>query len=267
MHVPKTIDNDLVLNDHTPGFGSAALFVATAFAGLNFDQKALPGIHIGITMGRHAGFLTAAASAFRHQPEDGPHIVVIPEVPISLEDLARRAKECYAKYQRCLIALSEGAVDENRNLFATSTHTNAPTDADATKDPHGNIQLSGSGMLGDKMAQLLQNHTGIKRVRADTLGYMQRAFGITTERDAKEARQIGVYAFREALNEGENFSATINLEGNHSVFGKKPLEQIGGKTRTMPANFFDAELMQPSTQYLQWLRSLLGTEPGYRSLF
>ena len=65
IHVPKTIDNDLVLNDHTPGFGSAAKYVALLFAGINFDVKSLPGVYLGIVMGRHAGFLTAATSLLK----------------------------------------------------------------------------------------------------------------------------------------------------------------------------------------------------------
>jgi len=256
VHVPKTIDNDLVLNDHTPGYGSAALYVATAFGGLNYDQKSLAGVHIGVTMGRHAGFLTAASAAFRNKPDDGPHIVIIPEVPISLEELAKRVKECHKKYGRCLIALSEGAVDENQNLLGASQ----------SKDSHGNVQLSGSGALGDKIAELLRTKIGIKRVRSDTLGYMQRAFGMVSKRDSKEAHQIGVYAFREALSEEENFSATINLEGSESVFGKEKLAAVGGKTRTMPPHFFDETTMLPTEECLRWIRLMASTENNYCGL-
>ncbi len=68
IHIPKTIDNDLVGNDHTPGYPSAARFVAQAFAGANLDNAALPGVYIGVVMGRHAGFLTAAAALGRKVP-------------------------------------------------------------------------------------------------------------------------------------------------------------------------------------------------------
>ena len=85
-HVPKTIDNDLPVNDHTPGFGSAAKFVAQAFMGDNLDNAALPGIKINVVMGRHAGFLTAASMLGRRPPEygkdDGPHLVYVPEVDL-----------------------------------------------------------------------------------------------------------------------------------------------------------------------------------------
>ena len=72
IHIPKTIDNDLVGNDHTPGFPSAARFVAQAFAGANLDNAALPGVYIGVVMGRHAGFLTAAARARQEVPRRRP---------------------------------------------------------------------------------------------------------------------------------------------------------------------------------------------------
>lgn len=72
IHIPKTIDNDLVINDHTPGFGSAARFVAQATIGANLDNRSLPGVYIGVVMGRHAGFLTAASSIAQKYPDDGP---------------------------------------------------------------------------------------------------------------------------------------------------------------------------------------------------
>jgi 6-phosphofructokinase 1 len=79
VHAPKTIDNDLVENDHTPGFISAAEFVAGAFAGADLDFRSLPGIYVGIVMGRHAGFLTAASAAWRMDAESAPHLVYVPE--------------------------------------------------------------------------------------------------------------------------------------------------------------------------------------------
>ena len=79
VHIPKTIDNDLVKNDHTPGFGSAAKYVSQLFCGINYDVKSLPGVYLGIVMGRHAGFLTAASTLLRKKKTDGPHLVHIPE--------------------------------------------------------------------------------------------------------------------------------------------------------------------------------------------
>jgi ATP-dependent phosphofructokinase / diphosphate-dependent phosphofructokinase len=77
IHIPKTIDNDLVGSDHTPGFPSAARFVAQAFAGVNLDNAALPGVYVGVVMGRHAGFLTAASALGKKFADDGPHLIYL----------------------------------------------------------------------------------------------------------------------------------------------------------------------------------------------
>ena len=108
FHIPKTIDNDLRVHDHTPGFGSAAKFVACAMMGDNYDNKALPGIKVDIIMGRHAGYLTAASVLARQHAEDGPHLIYCPESPLSEEKFLADVDEMYTKHGRCLIAVSEG---------------------------------------------------------------------------------------------------------------------------------------------------------------
>ena len=112
IHIPKTIDNDLRMNDHTPGYPSAAKFVAQTFTGLNLDNRALPGVHIGVVMGRDAGFLTAASAIARNYPDDGPHLVYLPERPFIVDNFLQDVKEVYDKYGRCIIAVSEGIKDE-----------------------------------------------------------------------------------------------------------------------------------------------------------
>src|ERR1700685_3644661 len=108
FHIPKTIDNDLRVHDHTPGFGSAARFVAAAMIGDNFDNRSLPGIKIDVIMGRNAGFLTAASVLARQNPEDGPHLIYVPEAPLSEEKFLADVDRVYTKYGRCVIAASEG---------------------------------------------------------------------------------------------------------------------------------------------------------------
>ena len=117
MHVPKTIDNDLVKNDHTPGFGSAAKYVSLLFSGINFDVKSLPGVYLGIIMGRHAGFLTAATTLLKQRKSDGPNLVFIPEVPFSINKFLTLIDYHYKKNGKCIVAISEGIQDENNKLF------------------------------------------------------------------------------------------------------------------------------------------------------
>ena len=194
FHIPKTIDNDLRVHDHTPGFGSAARFVAAAMIGDNFDNRSLPGIKIDVIMGRNAGFLTAASVLARQDDEDGPHLIYVPEVPLSEEKFLADVDAVYSKKGRCLVAVSEGINKPGGKTWAESMSSNLD------KDAHGNIQLSGTGALGDYLARLLNTKLtpagGKKlRIRADTYGYLQRSFpGFNSAVDAREARLVGQMA-------------------------------------------------------------------------
>jgi 6-phosphofructokinase 1 len=193
VHIPKTIDNDLKVTDHCPGFPSAARFVALAFMGDDRDNRALLGIKINVVMGRSAGYITASAALARQEEDDGPHLIYMPERPFDIQQFKQDVREVVAKYGRCVIAASEGISDHHGNPIFSSDE----------KDSHGNVQLSGSGALGDTLATLVKDaFTGqTVRVRADTFGYLQRSFPtIVSEVDAKEARAVGEYAVNHAIS-------------------------------------------------------------------
>jgi 6-phosphofructokinase 1 len=203
VHVPKTIDNDLKVTDHCPGFGSAAKFVAQAFMGDNLDNRSLKGIKINVVMGRHAGFLTAASVLGRRFDDDGPHLVYVPEVAFDEKRFLTDVKRVYKTHGRCLVAVSEGIHDKRGVTIAETLAKQAERDA------HGNVQLSGSGALGDHLAGLVRGALPGARVRADTFGYLQRSFaGCLSKRDAAEARLVGRDAVRYAL---EAKSGTVVL--------------------------------------------------------
>ena len=186
IHIPKTIDNDLLINDHTPGYPSAAKFVSLAFSGINLDIKSLPGIYIGVVMGRHAGFLTAAASLGRKNQGDGPHLIYLPENNFNTSQFLSDVKKVYQKLGRCIVAVSEGIHDSKNLPIAAKIQKNTE------KDAYGNLQLSGNAALGDMLAQLVRRKLKISRVRSDTLGYLQRSFlGCVSKVDEREAREIG----------------------------------------------------------------------------
>ncbi|HEW79141.1 MAG TPA: diphosphate--fructose-6-phosphate 1-phosphotransferase, partial [Phycisphaerales bacterium] len=103
FHIPKTIDNDLLVTDHCPGFGTAAKFVASALMGDDLDNRALPGIKIDCVMGRNAGFLAAAAVLGKQRDDDGPHLVYVPERPISMDKFLGDVDGIYKKLGRCVI--------------------------------------------------------------------------------------------------------------------------------------------------------------------
>ena len=152
FHVPKTIDNDLRVTDHCPGYGSAAKFVAQAMMGDNQDNRSLPGIKIDVIMGRHAGWLTAASSLARVYEDDGPHLIYLPEVDFTLDGFIADVDRMYTQHGRCLIAVSEGVHGPG----------GAPLIQSKEVDSHGNVQLSGSGALGDFLAAEVKAKLGAK---------------------------------------------------------------------------------------------------------
>lgn len=233
MHIPKTIDNDLVCTDHCPGYGSAAKFVAQAFAGVNLDNLSLPGAYIGVVMGRHAGFLTAASILAKMFPDDGPHLIYLPEKVFNPDSFVSDVQTAYEQYGRCVVAVSEGIRDNQGNPIAVDLMGNKE------KDAHGNVQLSGSGVLGDLLADLIRAKTNIKRVRADTFGYLQRAFlGCMSKNDSQEAREVGERAVQYSVWDDVDGSVAIDRVGDYAVrYELISLEEVAGKTKTMPDEF------------------------------
>jgi ATP-dependent phosphofructokinase / diphosphate-dependent phosphofructokinase len=255
VHVPKTIDNDLVGTDHCPGFGSAGKFVAQAFAGANLDNRALPGVYIGVVMGRHAGFLTASSIFAKKFPDDGPHLIYLPERVFDPDKFVEDVKATYAKYNRCVIAVSEGVCGKDGKPVITSLKT-----GDVEKDAHGNIQLSGTGALGDLLADHVKAKTGIKRVRSDTLGYLQRSFlGCISETDASEAREVGEKAVQFAAWHNVDGSVAIKRVGDYAVeYELIKLTDVAAKTRHMSDDFINPAGNGVTDAFMHYARPLLG---------
>jgi 6-phosphofructokinase 1 len=257
IHIPKTIDNDLVLNDHTPGFPSAARFVAQAFAGANLDNAALPGVYVGVVMGRHAGFLTAASALGKKFPDDGPHLIYVPERVFDLDRFLADVKAAYERHGRCVIAVSEGVHD----AAGTPMLSVLAKDMHLDRDAHGNVQLSGSGALADLLCEEIKSKLKIKRVRGDTFGYLQRSFvGCVSDVDQREAREVGEKAVQYAMWGERNGSVAIKRTGFYSVdYELLPLEAVAGKTRTMEDGFISDSGTDVTDAFRLYLRPLLGS--------
>lgn len=258
FHIPKTIDNDLRENDHTPGFGSGARFVAEAFMGDNLDNRALPGVKINIIMGRHAGFLTAASALARVYPDDGPHLVYLPERPFDESRFAKDVEAVYNKLGRCVVAVSEGICDKNGTAIAAKLSKEV--------DSHGNVQLSGSGALGDLLSDIIKSKTKISRVRADTFGYLQRSFpGIASSVDSAEARMVGCLAVRHATG-GKKLSGSVTIGRKPgakyaATYGLVELRQVSKETRHMPDNFINKAGNDVTPAFIAYAKPLLGKLP------
>lgn len=246
FHIPKTIDNDLRVTDHCPGFGSAARFVAHAFQGDDRDNRSLRGVKINIVMGRHAGWLTAASTLGRRNETDGPHLVYLPETVFNPEKFLADVAAIHEKYGRCLVAVSEGIHDSTGKSFLQVYAEKSGSALAGDQDSHGNVQLSGTGALGDALANLVKGRLPGTRVRADTFGYLQRSFPAdASEVDRAEARMVGRASVVAAIG-GEHASGSIALRRvKGDVYECEtfvtPLHTVAKHTKDMPAEFLDGD--------------------------
>ncbi len=260
FHVPKTVDNDLLVTDHCPGYGTAAKFVACALVGDDLDNRALPGVKIDVIMGRHAGFLTAAAALGRKRDDDGPHLLYFPERPVSIGKFLGDVETMYKKLNRCVVAVSEGVCDADGETWAKKIVQTAE------KDAHGNIQLSGTGALADFLAAQVKNSLKIRRIRADTFGYLQRSFpGIQSSVDVDEARRCGREAVKYAM-EHDNGSVAMKRTGNGKDYAielfRTELKSVAEKTKSMPDEFISAEGNDVTGAFMEYAMPLVGKLPG-----
>jgi len=262
VHIPKTIDNDLKVTDHCPGFASAARFVALAFMGDDRDNRALSGIKINVVMGRHAGFLTAASALARQYEGDGPHLIYLPERVFNVESFKQDVREAVARYGRCVVAVSEGIADADGNPIVTT----------GERDSHGNIQLSGTGALGDCLAaHVREAFAGEKvRVRADTFGYLQRSFPtIVSEIDAAEARRVGEFAVNHAVTGTDNGSVAIrrlSSEPYESECFITPLSSVAREATEMKDAHINAAGNDVTQAWIDYVAPLVGELPRMGNL-
>ena len=260
FHIPKTVDNDLLVTDHCPGFGTAAKFEACALMGDDLDNRALPGVKIDVIMGRHAGFLTAASVLGRKRDDDGPHLVYVPERAVSMEKFVSDVVGVFKDLKRCVVAVSEGICDVDGVTWAKKLAQQAEVDA------HGNVQLSGTGALADFLAGQVKAKLGPKkRVRADTFGYLQRSYpGIQSAVDVDEARRCGREAVKLAM-EQDNGSVAIRRTGNGKDYAvelfRTELKNVAEKTKSMPDEFINAEGNGITDAFVEYAMPLVGELP------
>ncbi|GAF89789.1 unnamed protein product, partial [marine sediment metagenome] len=255
----KTIDNDLLVTDHCPGYGTAAKFVACALMGDDLDNRALPGIKIDILMGRHAGFLTAASALGRQRDDDGPHLLYFPEKPVSMDKFLGDVDKVYSKLGRCVIAVSEGICGADGQTWTEKIARMDETDA------HGNIQLSGTGILADFLAGEIREKLSAKRVRADTFGYLQRSFaGFQSPVDADEARRCGREAVKFAMTE-QSGSIAMKRTGNGDDYAVElistELRNVAEGTKSMPDEFVNADGNGVTQAFIEYAKPLTGPLP------
>ena len=188
VHAPKTIDNDLMENDHTP-LHLAAEFVAGAFLSVDLDFRALPGVYVAIVMGRHAGFLTAASAAWRLDEESGPHLIYVPERAFSVKSFIDDVKRTLDKHKRCIVAVSEGV----QTADGTSLVERIVSPDKVERDAHGNVKLSGSDLNRAFETALAEGLPGKARLASTRSATCRAAMSVRSTR--RTARKPSMPAF------------------------------------------------------------------------
>ena len=252
VHAPKTIDNDLVENDHTPGFISAGEFVAGAFLSVDLDFRALPGVYVGIVMGRHAGFLTAAAAAWRADEDSGPHLVYVPErafsVPRFIDDVRSDARPPQALHRRRL----RGRDDRGRPRAGRKHRPAGPAGARRARQRQAFGQRPGPGLR----AGAGRGAAGKARARRRAGLHAARLYRRDQQHvDRSEAFEAGVFAVEVAARGGG--SVALKYEGGKTVMRQVPLDAVAGKTRHMPDDFLQPDANQLSETGMAYLKRLV----------
>ena len=261
FHIPKTIDNDLLETDHCPGYGSAARFVAHAFQGDDADNRSLKGIKINVLMGRHAGWLTAASTLGKSSEEDGPHLVYVPEKVFNIDEFLKDVKEVYESLGRCVVAVSEGIHNKEGDYFLQTYASDTGSGLAGKTDSHGNIQLSGSGALGDTLTNIVSEHIDGARVRADTFGYLQRSFlADISEVDAEEAERVGRHSVIASL-ELQSGSVILKRQLSETYYcdvDVVDLDKVAKNTKDMPEEFLDNKKPYVTNEFFKYAMPLTG---------
>ena len=253
IHLPKTIDNDLVLTDHSPGYGSAARFVALATMGAGRDAEGM-GASSPITvievMGRDAGWLAASAALGRRDEMDAPHVICLPEVPVDEDRFLGIVEKAYGRYG-CAVAV----VAENSRGVA------GPLGGDEEPwyvDDFGHPYYEGAGR---HLAALAGRRLNV-RVRYERPGTIQRSMAAcVSASDAREAVMAGRAAVRYAL-EGATDAMVTLVRGDEAKYacttGLAPLEQVAGQVKRMPDKYLDTSRYGVTEPFLDYARPLIG---------
>ncbi len=258
VNVPKTIDNDLVLTDHCPGYGSAARFIALAVMGSGRDAEAMQGaspITIVEVMGRDAGWLAAASALAKRDDRDAPHLICFPEVPVTDDEFLSRVQEAYVRHGFCVAVISENTRDPCGNPIGGQ-------DEPWFVDDFGHQYFDGPARY---LAGLVSRTLGV-RARYEKPGTIQRSFmESASESDLREAEMAGRAAVTTALNGGRDVMITLERDETHGYncyTGVAPLEQIAGKVRPMPESFLSRNEAYVTQDFIDYVKPLVGSLPA-----
>ena len=253
MGIPKTIDNDLPMTDHCPGFGSAAKYIATTLKEVTADAVCYGPYRTSALiveiMGRHAGWLTAAAALGGNKPD----LIYLPEVSFDPEDFVKRVKEITKEKSSVVIAVSEGIKLANGE-FVSAQGT------DAKKDAFGHTQLSG---VGDYLANMLTSEAGIK-ARAIEFSTMQRcATHVVSKTDSDEAYNAGYIAAQKAFEGNSGEMVIIKVESRApyiTSYNTFDIHEVANVECTVPPEWIINDGTYVSDEFIEYAKPLIQGE-------
>lgn len=257
--IPKTIDNDLPHTDHTPGFGSAAKFIANTMMEISYDMLAYPNGKVTIVeiMGRHAGWLTGAA-ALANLSGFGPDLIYLPEVPFSVDCFKEDVKRIYNEKKQCLIAVSEG-ITNDEGIFISSSS--------GLKDAFGHFQLGG---VSSKLAGIVSSDLGIPS-RSVELGSTQRAAAhLQSLTDVQEAIGVGEHAVKSAIQGKSDFMVTIKRVKNNPYevsYDLHPLIECANTEKMVSKSMINTNGNGVTQEFIDYVLPLIQGEntPKYKN--
>jgi 6-phosphofructokinase 1 len=260
MGVPKTIDNDLPITDHTPGFGSAAKYIATSIKEVGLDARVYdyPTVTICELMGRNAGWITASAALAKDHEDDAPHFIYLPEVPFSFEKFGKDVKSALDKYNYAVIAYSEGIKTEDGKYISEME------DPNAARDAFGHVQLGGASEVLERY--VLENLC--KKVRTVNYSSIQRcAAHCASLADNEESFMCGQMAVRYAI-EGHTGKMVGMLRGKGKEYTCETqlidLDDVANKEKKIPAEWIDEETSFVKQPLIDYIRPLVVGEVKIR---
>ena len=254
MGLPKTVDNDLPITDHCPGYGSVARWLALSVRDAGLDTEAIytsDTIKVVETMGRNAGWITAATALARQQPNDAPHIILLPEIPFSRDKFLSDVERVYRKLGYALIACCEGLRDENGDYLTASQRS-------LDTDRFGHRQLGG---VGETLCGIIAEGLKIK-ARADKPGTIQRVSALLASPvDVAEAYATGAQAVRHAVEGKSGWMVTLEREPGAEYACKTgivSLEEVANREKKVPREFINAEGTGVTGAFLEYVIPLIG---------
>lgn len=252
--IPKTIDNDLIGIDHSPGYGSAAKYVALAVREVAYDTSiyAIKSVHIIETMGRDAGWIAAASALAREGGNAAPHLIYLPEIPFSVDKFVSDVRKKLEEYNSVIVVVSEGIKDCNGN-YISSQGDNI--------DKFGHVMLSGTGEV---LKQIVEREIGCK-VRALEPSVLQRSAGHTTSlTDVMEAFNLGTVAVKAAIKGESGVFSTLRRTGNNPYtveYYTENVSVVANAEKTVPVEWISSNGNDVTEELIDYIKPLVRGVP------